>query len=121
MKAHLLIIDDDPAGLLALSEALRVRMPDVVVDTTSSGREGLGLIAKYPYTAIICDVVMPDIGGMEFLSAMRKQRPDIPVMLVTAGNLDMKDTAIDSGVAAILSKPLNVDAVINIVRLVTQK
>lgn len=120
LPIRILIIEDDPAGLLALSEALQIRIPDAVVDTAVSGHAGLAMLAGRVYDCIICDVMMPGIGGMDILDAVRERWPEVPIILVTAGDLERKNEALEKGVACFLPKPLNIGAVVNMVNLVTR-
>src|SRR5437667_12252169 len=79
-----LIVDDDPALLHALPEALRLRMDGVTVDTADSAAAALDRIAVRDYDAIITDIKMPGMDGLELLAEIRMHRPDTPT-LMTAG------------------------------------
>src|SRR2546426_4910612 len=61
-QAHVLIVDDDPALLEALPEALRLRMGGVTVETADSAAAALDRMAARDYDAILADIKMP---GME--------------------------------------------------------
>ncbi|PYP61601.1 MAG: hybrid sensor histidine kinase/response regulator, partial [Gemmatimonadetes bacterium] len=57
--AHVLIVDDDPALLQALPEALQLRMVGLTVDTADSAAAALDRIATRDYNAIVTDIKMP--------------------------------------------------------------
>ena len=80
---HVLVVDDDPALLAALSEALRLRMAGVTVDTADSGAAALDRIAAREYDAIVIDIKMPGMDGLALLAEIRTRRPDTPVLMVT--------------------------------------
>src|SRR6266446_1898527 len=66
-QPRVLIVDDDPALLQALREALRIRMEGVMVDTADSGRAAIDLITPTDYDAIITDIKMPGTDGTTLL------------------------------------------------------
>src|SRR3989440_7287 len=80
---RILVVDDDPALLQALPEALRLRMSGVTVDTADSAAVALDRIAVRDYDAIVTDIKMPGMDGFELLAAIRTQRPDTPTLIIT--------------------------------------
>src|SRR6267378_8304378 len=80
-RACVLLVDDDLALLQALPEALRLRMGAVKVDTAGSAAAALDLIAARDYDAIVTDIKMPGIDGLELLAEIRTQRPDTPTVM----------------------------------------
>src|SRR2546423_449901 len=81
--ARVLIVDDDPALLQALSEALQLRMRSLAVETSDSATAAVELISGTDYDAIVADIKMPGMDGMELLSRIRDVRPDTPTLLIT--------------------------------------
>jgi len=76
--------------LLVEDEALtREFYGDLLVDhgfelyAASNGSEGLELAARYPLDAVLLDIVMPGISGIEVLQHLRSQSPDLPVIILT--------------------------------------
>ena len=82
-QPRVLIVDDDPALLQALREALRIRMEGVMVDTADSGRAAIDLITPTDYDAIITDIKMPGTDGITLLAEIRTRRPDTPTLMIT--------------------------------------
>ena len=71
-------VDDDPVILQALPQALRLRMAGVKIDTADSGAAALDRIADRDYDAIVTDIKMPGMDGLELLAEIRTHRPDTP-------------------------------------------
>src|SRR5207244_7212983 len=109
-QARVLIVDDDPALLQALPEALRLRMDGVTVDTAESGAAALDRIAARDYDAIVTDVKMPGMDGLELLAEIRTQRPDTPTLMITGhGEHDLVVHALRAGAYDFVQKPIDRD------------
>jgi two-component system, sensor histidine kinase and response regulator len=110
VSSQVLIVDDDPALLEALSEALRLRMEDATVDTCDSARAALDRIRADDYDAIVADIKMPAMDGMQLLAEIRKVRPDTPTLLITGhGEHDLAVQALRSGANDYIQKPIDRD------------
>jgi CheY-like chemotaxis protein len=81
--ARLLLIDDDPAVSLTLSRMLEFRGHDVV--RSESAETGLSLAIGTPPDAVILDMKMPQMGGLEFLRRLRAEPGlgSLPVGVIT--------------------------------------
>ena len=107
---HVLIVDDDPALLAALPEALRLRMDGVTVDTADSGAAALDRIAAREYEAIVIDVKMPGMDGLALLAKIRARRPDTPVLMITGhGEHALAIQALRGGAYDFIQKPIDRD------------
>ena len=107
---HVLIVDDDPALLAALPEALRLRMDGVTVDTADSGAAAVDRIAAREYEAIVIDVKMPGMDGLALLAEIRARRPDTPVLMVTGhGEHALAIQALRGGAYDFIQKPIDRD------------
>jgi response regulator RpfG family c-di-GMP phosphodiesterase len=92
MKNKILFVDDDPNILEAYSRNLR-KLYDV--DTAPGGAEGLAKLAgNGSYPVVVSDLRMPGMDGIEFLSQVRGELPDI-VRIMLTGNADL-EAAIES-------------------------
>lgn len=109
-KARVLIVDDDPALLEALSEGLRLRMDNVSVDTCESASDALQHLSATDYDAIVVDIKMPGMDGLELLARIRDLRPDTPTLLVTGhGEHDLAVRALRGGAFDYVQKPIDRD------------
>jgi len=107
---HVLVVDDDPALLAALPEALRLRMAGVTVDTADSGAAALDRIAAREYDAIVIDIKMPGMDGLALLAEIRTRRPDTPVLMVTGhGEHALAIQALRGGAYDFIQKPIDRD------------
>lgn len=77
-----LLVDDEGPGLLVRSSILQ--MYGYTVLTARTGREGLELFAQHPINAVLLDFCMPDLNGDIVASEMRKIKPHVPIILLTA-------------------------------------
>ena len=88
---HLLCIDDNPVNGLLIQEYFRLRM-GLPVQLASTGRAGLAMAQADRPLALLLDLVLPDIDGLEVLAHLRglPALRDLPVALVTAGATDLE-------------------------------
>jgi len=108
--SHVLVVDDDPALLQALPEALRLRMAGVTVDTADSGMAALDRIAAREHDAIVIDVKMPGMDGLTLLAEIRARRPDTPVVMITGhGEHALAIQALRGGAYDFIQKPIDRD------------
>ncbi len=85
VRFRVLVIDDDPAVRLALARVLSLRHD---VESAGSADEALSKLASgTSFDAIVCDVVMPERSGLEFLAEVRARFPEVAsrVVLITGG------------------------------------
>jgi DNA-binding NtrC family response regulator len=119
-KAHLLLIDDDPNTLASLSRAFRLAGHEAVL-SDNAGR-ALDLLRADSFDMILCDVVMPNKSGLEFLEDLKKMGVKTPVVLISGqANIAMAVRATKLGAIDFLEKPVSTDklllAVENTLRL----
>ncbi len=107
---HLLIVDDDPALLQALPEALHLRMDGLTIDTADSALTALEWIATTDYDAIITDIKMPGMDGLALLRRIKDLRPQTPTLLITGhGEHDLTLQALRGGAYDFIQKPIERD------------
>ena len=113
-KQRILVADDDPDMRALVASVLRRGGYDVV--EACSGMEAIDHIAptvwlkRDGFTAIVSDVCMPDLTGLDLLAALRCTRLETPVILMTAfGDEEVRAEARSLGATAVLDKPFNLD------------
>jgi two-component system, OmpR family, phosphate regulon sensor histidine kinase PhoR len=105
-----LIVDDDPALLEALPEALSLRMSELAVETCDSAPDALGRISGTDYDAIVTDIKMPGMDGLALLDEIRKLRPETPTLLITGhGEHGLAIQALRRGAYDYIQKPIDRD------------
>ena len=105
--ARVLCIDDDPVPLTLIKGVLQ--SDGHSVSTAKNGKEGLRNVRYLRPDVIVCDLLMPEMDGYEFLDELKKVAitKDIPVILLTSRCTALsKKTAADLG-ATYLVKPFN--------------
>jgi two-component system response regulator HydG len=118
VKARVLIVDDDIEYCESLAATLRARKYDVSF-TTSPG-EALDRVGRETFSALLVDLGMGDIGGLELCSRVQGARPDLPVIVVTGnGSMDAVIKAMRAGAYDFLLKPVDVELLaLNVARAV---
>ena len=106
-EAHrILVVDDDPGMRLAMVETLKRKKYQV--DQAESGEDGLAMAGKHIYQALITDLRMPGLTGIELLSAVKQRCPATEVILVTAyGAVSTAVEAMKAGAYDFLQKPFS--------------
>jgi two-component system sensor histidine kinase/response regulator len=108
--ARVLIVDDDPTLLDALSETLVLRMGPISIDTSSNAASALKKVAENDYDAIISDIKMPGMDGLALVRRVQEMVPDVPTLLITGhGELDLAIRALRAGAFDLVQKPLDRD------------
>jgi signal transduction histidine kinase len=108
---NILLVDDDPALLQALSQMLTLRMAEVQVDTVDSAPLALSQLQNKTYDAIVSDIKLPGMDGLDLLAEVRAISPDLPVLLITGhGDQTLAIRALHQGASDYLLKPIDRDA-----------
>jgi sigma-B regulation protein RsbU (phosphoserine phosphatase) len=108
--SKVLIVDDDPALLEALPDALRLRMSEVSIDTCDSAMCALDYISRTDYDAIVSDIKMPGMDGLALLGEVRTRCPETPTLLITGhGEHDLAVQALRGGAYDFIQKPIDRD------------
>jgi DNA-binding NtrC family response regulator len=114
---HLLLVDDDPALLDALSGTLRSRLVHFELDTCESGAKALDLVRSKVYDTIILDVNMPNMNGLQVLTAVKQMRSTTPVLMITAqADPPLMMKALEAGAEDFIAKPFDREEFVRAVR-----
>jgi two-component system response regulator MprA len=102
---RVLVVDDEPAVRTALERALRLEAYEV--ELAADGREALDRLAEgAPPDAVVLDVAMPHVDGLEFCRRLREAGDRTPVLMLTARDaVDDRVAGLDAGADDYLVKP----------------
>jgi len=109
------VVDDETA----IREAIRMTLEyeNYRVDEARSGQEGIDKATKTPYDAILLDIKMPVLDGIEVLENLKEQRVPTPVIMVSGhGDISTAVECTKRGAFDFLEKPLNRDKLLLSVR-----
>jgi two-component system response regulator MprA len=101
---QILVVDDEPAVRRALERALR--LDNYEVELAVDGEEALDRLSERPVDAVILDVMMPGVDGLEVCRRMRAAGDHTPVLMLTARDaIDDRVLGLDVGADDYLVKP----------------
>jgi DNA-binding NtrC family response regulator len=104
-RDRVLIVEDDPTTRLGLTEL--VRTWGFTTEAAADGEEALQRITAFRPSIIISDLVMPRMGGLELLRALKDEGGDLTVVILTAqGTVETAVEAIKEGAYDYLTKPI---------------
>ncbi len=103
-KPHIMVVDDDVRISELVSRFLREQ--GFITLTANSAKEAIKALEFYDVDALVLDVMMPEMTGMEMTAKLREQGKDVPILLLTAlGEIDDRITGFESGADDYLTKP----------------
>ena len=115
--SKILIIEDEASIRRVLTKILTEENDTYQVDEAEDGSIGYQKIAQNDYDLVLCDIKMPTMDGVELLQAVKKIKPEIPIVMIS-GHGDM-ETAIQTmrlGAFDYISKPPDLNRLLNTVR-----
>ena len=115
--SKILIIEDEAAIRRVLTKILSEENDTYQVEEAEDGVAGLEKIKNDDYDLVLCDIKMPKMDGVEVLEAVKKIKPEIPMVMIS-GHGDM-ETAINTmrlGAFDYISKPPDLNRLLNTVR-----
>ena len=100
---RVLVIDDDAF----IRETARQTLEEAGyrVLTASSGRQGLAVLAENAVAAVVTDLLMPEMSGVETIGALRRQYPGLPIIAISGLDAGTAQDALDAGAHLFLAKP----------------
>lgn len=109
MAEKVLLIDDEVEFLENLSERMRLR--GMEVNTAETAEHAVAAIDGQDYDAIVLDLQMPDMNGIEMLKVIRKTHPDMQVILLTGkATLEAGIQAMKLGAMDFMEKPADIES-----------
>ncbi len=109
---RILIVDDEPSFALSLTERLRLR--GMEASTALDAPEALAIMEQTPHDLIFLDVGLPGMDGVALLKVLREQYPQSDVVMLSgAADMDKAVQAMRRGAVNWLSKPMQLDDVLD--------
>ena len=111
---RVLVVDDEMQMRNALYEVLKRRGYEVIAE--GRGEDAIGRLAKERFSAVITDVKMPGMNGLELLRSVKKIDPALPVVMITAfGTIENAIEAMKEGASDYVLKPFSPDLIESVV------
>ena len=111
MTAIILVVDDEPDLEALVLQKFRKQIRDGIVSFifAHDGLEALQSIEQHPAVdMVLSDINMPGMSGLEMLPRVRAERPEVPVIMITAyGDAETLRKATESGAVGLLTKPID--------------
>lgn len=113
----ILIIEDEAAIRRVLTKILTEESDSYKVDEAEDGLSGVEKIKNEDYDLVLCDIKMPKMDGVEVLDAIKKLKPEIPVVMISGhGDLETAVNTMRLGAFDYISKPPDLNRLLNTVR-----
>ena len=105
---RLLLVEDDPS--LASGIRIALKPEHYTVDHLTDGESALNALQSEPFDAVILDLGLPNVDGIEVLRTIRRHGNHVPILVLTARDaVDHRIEGLDSGADDYLTKPFEVD------------
>ncbi|MGJ7031616.1 sigma-54-dependent transcriptional regulator [Niabella hirudinis] len=117
---EILIIDDEASIRKTLSEILSFE--GYRITEATNGEEGLKLFSEKTFNAVLCDIKMPKVDGLEFLEKANALAPDVPIIMISGhGNIETAVEAVKKGAYDFISKPPDLNRLLITIRNAMEK
>ncbi len=116
--SKILIIEDEAAIRRVLTRILTEENKTYQVSEAEDGLAGIELIKKEDFDLVLCDIKMPKMDGVDVLEAVKKIKPEIPVVMISGhGDLETAVNSMRLGAFDYISKPPDLNRLLNSVRI----
>jgi two-component system nitrogen regulation response regulator NtrX len=113
----ILIIEDEAAIRRVLNKILSEESDTYQVEEAEDGLQGIEKIKNDDYDLVLCDIKMPKMDGVEVLEAVKKIKPEIPMVMISGhGDLETAVNTMRLGAFDYISKPPDLNRLLNTVR-----
>jgi two-component system nitrogen regulation response regulator NtrX len=113
----ILIIEDEATIRRVLIKILSEENDSYIVEEAEDGLKGVELIKNEDYDLVLCDIKMPKMDGVEVLEAVKKIKPEIPMVMISGhGDLETAVNTMRLGAFDYISKPPDLNRLLNTVR-----
>lgn len=118
----ILVIEDEAAIRRVLVKILTEESNAYQVEEAEDGLIGIEKIRKDDFDLVLCDIKMPKMDGVEVLEAVKKIKPEIPVVMISGhGDLDTAVNTMRLGAFDYISKPPDLNRLLNTVRIAVDR
>jgi two-component system nitrogen regulation response regulator NtrX len=118
--ANILVIDDEKSIRNVLKDILGNE--GYKVDEAADGEEGLKKFSETTYDVVLCDIKMPKLDGLEFLSKATEINAEVPIIVISGhGNIETAVDAVKKGAFDYISKPPDLNRLLITIRNATDK
>lgn len=108
MGKTILVVEDEPG--LRMTVTANLEMEGFTVVEAADGAEAMARVAERKFDAVLTDIRMPGMDGVELFRQIHAQQPDLPVVLMTAFALEERiDEAVTRGAFLVLPKPFEIE------------
>ena len=113
MTLLILVVDDEPDVEVLFKQQFRrdLAAGRFVMEFAQSGMSALARVTDVhdvTLILILSDINMPGMSGLDLLSKVKAERPDVPVIMITAyGDAETKRRALENGAESLLTKPID--------------
>ncbi len=115
--SKILIIEDEAAIRRVLVKILSEENDSYKVEEAEDGLQGVEKVKNEDYDLILCDIKMPKMDGVEVLEAVKKIKPEIPMVMISGhGDLETAINTMRLGAFDYISKPPDLNRLLNTVR-----
>ena len=116
----ILVIDDEKSIRNVLKDILTNE--GYKVDEAADGEEGFKKFSETDFDAVLCDIKMPKIDGIEFLQKAYELKPEVPIIIISGhGNIETAVDAVKKGAYDYISKPPDLNRLLITIRNATDK
>ena len=111
MTDKILIVDDEQDFLDVISDRLTAR--DMNVSTASSAKDAIQQIDEDSFDAVVLDLMMPEMDGLEALKIMKEKNPDLQIILLTGhATVEKGIQAMKLGAMDLIEKPADLSTIV---------
>lgn len=115
--SKILVIEDEAAIRRVLVKILSEENDTYQVDEAEDGLAGIEKIKNDDFDLVLCDIKMPKMDGVEVLEAVKKIKPEVPIVMISGhGDLDTAVNTMRLGAFDYISKPPDLNRLLNTVR-----
>ncbi|MGU3574632.1 response regulator [Brucellaceae bacterium C25G] len=117
---RILVVEDDPILMDGLSAGLNIA--GFTVDAVACCEDAYSALAVQSYNALVLDLMLPDGSGLDILAHLRRNKNDLPVLLLTARDqVADRITGLDAGADDYVGKPFDLDELAARIRAIARR